>query len=75
MGRVFNGGQDVIGFKVGVVRQYFRMRSSGAQKLENIGDPHPHSTNAGTTAAFTGFESDTFQQFDIHIYNHKADPG
>ena len=63
---VFNGGQNILAFEIRVIVQNFFVRSARAQKLQNIGDPHPHATDARTSAAFAGFNRDALEECQVH---------
>jgi hypothetical protein len=61
-----NGGKDVLFFEIGIIRQNLIVRSSRAQQLQDVRHPHPHATNAWTTAAFPRLDRDALEQFNIH---------
>jgi len=48
MGRVLNGGVDVLTLKEGVVSQNLIMARSIGQKFENVSDTDALAANAGT---------------------------
>ena len=60
---VEEGGLDVFGLKEGVVLQDLCMGGPCGEEFEQIHDAKPSSTDAGSTAAFAGLHSDSFQWF------------
>jgi hypothetical protein len=67
MCRVFNGGKNVFVFKIGIIGQNLLVRGSRAQKLQNVGDSHSHTTKAWTTTALSWFDGDALEQFHVHV--------
>src|SRR5271157_4129130 len=66
MGRVFNRGQNVVGFEIWIIGQNLLMRSSCAQELQDVSDTHSHATNARTTPTLARLDGDALEQFNIH---------
>ena len=58
-GGKFQSCPYVIGFEVGVFRDYLPLAHTGRQKIENIADPEAQATNAWPATAFAGFGGNT----------------
>jgi hypothetical protein len=53
---VFQARLDVVGLKVGIVRQDFRIGHAGRDQIEHVFDADTHSPNAGPSATLVGIE-------------------
>lgn len=65
--REFEGGTNVLGLKVGQVRQDPRFRNAGGKQVEDVFDANSHPANARATAALLGIDRDPVQMAHTEI--------
>jgi len=65
-GGVFNRRQDVFALQKGVVGKDLLKRRTRTEQLKNVNDSDAFATNAGTSAALVGVESNSPEKFRIH---------
>jgi hypothetical protein len=53
---------NVVRFKESIVPQDLLLGGPGRQKVQDIADSHPETTDAGAPAALPGFDGDPFQK-------------
>jgi hypothetical protein len=61
MGRVLDGGVDVLWVRGGVVGQNLVVARAIGQEFENVGHTETLAPNAGTASAFTFFDGDSLE--------------
>ncbi|HUQ95472.1 MAG TPA: hypothetical protein VM120_27580 [Bryobacteraceae bacterium] len=67
MGRVLDGGVDVLTLKEGVVSKNLIVARAIGQKFKNVGDTNTLAANAGTAPTFAFFDGDSFESVCAHI--------
>lgn len=70
--RIFQAGEDVLGFEKLVIREDLLLRFTCAQQAQHIRDAQPKAANARTPAAFTRLDRDARKQFRIHARRLRA---
>jgi len=70
---VFDGGENIVALKVGIILQDFLIRRSGAQQFQNVGHAHPHAANARPAAAFSRLDGDARKQLFVQ-HDNKITP-
>ena len=60
--RKLQAGKNVISLQIGKIGKDFAHINSFAQHFKNIVDTNTHTTDTRTTAAFAGFNGDSFKQ-------------
>ena len=66
MGRILNGGVDVLPFEEGVIGENLVETCAAGQKLKNVGYTNALSTNAGAASAFAFFDGDSPESIGAH---------
>ena len=62
---VFDGGENVVALKIGMILQDFLVGRSGAQQFQNVGHAHPYAANARLAAAFSRLDGDARKQLFV----------
>lgn len=65
--RIGEGGLEVLWFEEGIILQNFLTAGTGGEKLKQIDNPEPVSTNAGAAPAFSGLNGDSTQEIHQHF--------
>jgi hypothetical protein len=66
MGRIFNGGVDVLFFEERIAGQNLVEAGTVGEKFKNVGHTNTLSANAGSAPAFALFNGDSFESFGAH---------
>ena len=67
MGRILNGGVDVLPFEEGVIGENLVETCAAGQKLKNVGYTNALPTNAGAASAFAFFDGYSLESSGAHI--------
>jgi hypothetical protein len=70
--RIRDGGEDVIGFKEGIILKDLLVACPVAQQIQYVRDPNPFAPDARATATFSGFHRDSFEQIHADMVGFLA---
>lgn len=63
---VFNGSQNVLSLEKRVVGKNLLERCSRCQQFQDVGNPHPQTSDAGASSALSFFHCDSLQALEFH---------